>query len=238
MKHRDLTLRLVILCLLFLGMISVSLNFSQLERNRDLEFDIEIEGQKYAAEVDRALYAEAARDELKKEVAELREDMDRLAALQEIAPFVEPDYLALVVDKLVPATPFDSPFKITARWGEGPGYNGGYRTSHAGTDIVPEGSSRVRPTWDGVVEEISIDRFLGKYIIVDHGDGVRTRYAHLDTIFNTALPGQRVTTETVIGVMGSTGYSDAAHLHLELLIFAGDNWHDVDIYSFLKRSAS
>lgn len=54
----------------------------------------------------------------------------------------------------------------------------------------------------------------GNHVVIDHGDNVFTRYAHL-TKANSAI-GAQVTAGTVIGLSGSTGLSDGPHLHFEL----------------------
>ncbi|WP_020666905.1 M23 family metallopeptidase [Amycolatopsis nigrescens] len=53
----------------------------------------------------------------------------------------------------------------------------------------------------------------GKYIVIDHGSGWTTLYAHLNS-FNTSV-GASVTTSSIIGKVGSTGGSTGPHLHYE-----------------------
>ena len=54
----------------------------------------------------------------------------------------------------------------------------------------------------------------GNHVVIDHGDGVFTRYAHLTKA--TRANGDRVSAGMVIGLSGSTGLSDGPHLHFEL----------------------
>ena len=62
----------------------------------------------------------------------------------------------------------------------------------------------------------------GNYVVVNHGDGVLTYYAHLSNI--TVSPGQSVKQGQVIGQAGNTGYSFGAHLHFGLMI--NGSWVD------------
>ena len=173
--------------------------------------------------------------ELNTEIGNLMKEMDKIASLQ-LVGFTSPIEMENIIKTLPLSSPFDSPFKVTARFGEGPGFGGAYRTSHQGTDLVPSGSWYVRSMWPGVVTDIGIDRYFGKYIVVQHTDTIRTRYHHLEKIYNTALPESVVDHDTKIGVMGATGYADGAHLHVELQVYNGEQWVSVDIYPFLDRS--
>ena len=55
----------------------------------------------------------------------------------------------------------------------------------------------------------------GKWVQIVHGDGTRTRYAHLDTMVRAPGQTMSVSQGTVIGTVGSTGGSEAPHLHYE-----------------------
>ncbi len=54
----------------------------------------------------------------------------------------------------------------------------------------------------------------GNHVIIDHGNGFTTLYAHLTSIFVT--PGMTISKGQEIGTMGSTGNSTGPHLHLEI----------------------
>ena len=58
------------------------------------------------------------------------------------------------------------------------------------------------------------DGGYGNYIVIDHGDGLRSLYAHLSQF--VAGAGQFVSRGQLIGRIGSTGYSTGPHLHFEV----------------------
>ncbi len=91
----------------------------------------------------------------------------------------------------------------------------GYKRMHRGIDIANHTGTPVIATADGKVVEVKTDRGMGKYIVVDHGYGFRTRYGHLNK--TQVKRGQKVQRGDVIGLMGSTGYSTGPHLHYEVL---------------------
>ncbi|MGD8894734.1 MAG: M23 family metallopeptidase [Acidobacteriota bacterium] len=87
---------------------------------------------------------------------------------------------------------------------------------HPGIDIsTPRGTRVVAPA-DGVVTFRGKRGAYGNALVVDHGYGIVTRFAHLDG-FN-ARPGQRVRRGDVIGFVGNTGRSTAPHLHYEVWV--------------------
>jgi len=77
----------------------------------------------------------------------------------------------------------------------------------AGTPIVASDSGYVVKTgWS--------EYGYGKYVVIDHGNGFQTLYAHLSVIL--VEPGQSVAKGQKIGLMGSTGWSTGPHLHFEI----------------------
>lgn len=92
-----------------------------------------------------------------------------------------------------------------------------YKTSrmHWGIDFTAETGSNVYATGNGVVKEIEEKRWgYGKSVIIDHGFGYTTRYAHLSG-FN-CKKGDKIVRGQIIGYVGSTGKSTAPHLHYEV----------------------
>ena len=87
---------------------------------------------------------------------------------------------------------------------------------HSGMDFTAPTGTDVYATGDGVVSTVkSARRELGNHIIIDHGFGYQSVYAHLDG-FNVRV-GQKVKRGDVIGFVGNTGLSTAPHLHYEVL---------------------
>ena len=99
---------------------------------------------------------------------------------------------------------------------------------HAGMDFTAPSGTDVYVSGDGTVASvISSKRGLGNHIIINHGYGYTSIYAHLDR-FNVKA-GQRVKRGDVIGFVGSTGMSLAPHLHYEIKL-NGTNVDPVNYY--------
>lgn len=87
--------------------------------------------------------------------------------------------------------------------------------AHNGIDIGAPTGTRVNATADGVVRVPAFDSDgYGNWIEIDHGNGYKTRYAHLSEV--NVRDGERVTANQKIGEVGSTGDSTGAHLHYEV----------------------
>jgi len=85
---------------------------------------------------------------------------------------------------------------------------------HPGQDFAGAYRTPVHVTASGVVAFTGQRTGYGNTVEVDHGHGLRTRYAHLAAIM--VRPGQTVTVGQQIGAMGSTGRSTGVHLHYEV----------------------
>ena len=85
---------------------------------------------------------------------------------------------------------------------------------HVGLDIAVPVGSYVRSTGAGVVLEAAQDREYGRYVKVEHDEGLTALYAHNSWTF--VVPGDSVETGEVIALSGNTGRSTAPHLHLEI----------------------
>lgn len=107
-------------------------------------------------------------------------------------------------------------YRITSQYGKRSDPITGVWSNHGGTDIAaPYGSSIVAAN-DGVVIFAGWHYSYGNYIIIDHGGGISTVYAHNSKLLVTA--GQAVVRGETISKAGSTGYSTGNHLHFEVRI--------------------
>jgi len=93
-----------------------------------------------------------------------------------------------------------------------------YQPIHTGIDISSgqrSGVTPIKPFRAGTVIDVVHSRSgLGNHVVVDHGNGLTSVYAHLHSI--SAQVGQQVDTASVLGHEGSTGVSTGTHLHLEI----------------------
>ena len=90
------------------------------------------------------------------------------------------------------------------------------RRMHYGVDFSAPRGTPIYSTGDGVVKKVKTNYGgYGKEIIIDHGYGYVTRYAHLSE-FNVKR-GQKIKRGECIGYIGSTGKSTAPHLHYEVI---------------------
>lgn len=87
---------------------------------------------------------------------------------------------------------------------------------HAAIDIADKTGTAIYAADAGTIEYIGWGTGYGNQIVVDHGGGKKTRYAHLSA-FNVKS-GNKVAKGETIGAMGSTGWSTGPHLHFEVII--------------------
>lgn len=86
---------------------------------------------------------------------------------------------------------------------------------HPGIDIAVASGSYVRASGGGEVVEAAVDSIYGRSVLIDHGDGLWSRYGH--ALYLVVSRGQKVRRGEVIALSGSTGKSTAPHLHFEIL---------------------
>jgi len=91
----------------------------------------------------------------------------------------------------------------------------GKRSYHDGVDIAATHGNGVYAYSNGRVVSAGYNGGYGNNIVVDHGNGLKTRYAHLSVI--SVKAGQKVETGQRIGSVGSTGTSTGSHLHFEVI---------------------
>lgn len=87
---------------------------------------------------------------------------------------------------------------------------------HTGTDIGAQSGAPVTAAASGKVSFAGVNGGYGNCIILEHGDGISTLYAHLSSI--NVSSGESVAQGALIGRVGSTGNSTGPHLHFEIII--------------------
>ena len=90
---------------------------------------------------------------------------------------------------------------------------------HKGLDLHAANGGPIFAGGDGIVIERKYRDDYGNMLLIDHGNGVYTRYAHLSSFANDAIVGAHVAAGQQIGLMGNTAsYQIPVHLHYELLL--------------------
>jgi murein DD-endopeptidase MepM/ murein hydrolase activator NlpD len=85
---------------------------------------------------------------------------------------------------------------------------------HAGVDISAPSGTAVKASADGVVAGAEWAGAYGRLVVLDHGSGIQTYYAHLSRM--DVVAGQWVRRGSVVGRVGATGRVTSAHLHYEV----------------------
>ncbi len=129
---------------------------------------------------------------------------------------------------------FTMPISAKFRWSSPYGYRAdpftGVKTFHTGTDMACPTGTPIQAAMSGRVMKVgNMHRIYGNYVIIDHGNGYQTLYAHMSKAL--VAKGQWVSQGTRIGLVGSTGYSTGPHLHFTVY----KNGKLVDPMSILKR---
>jgi murein DD-endopeptidase MepM/ murein hydrolase activator NlpD len=121
---------------------------------------------------------------------------------------------------------------LTASYGHRSDPFTGERGFHAGLDIAVDKGQPVFATADGTVRSAAWAGHYGNMVVIDHGFGIVTRYAHLQA-FRVKL-GATVKRGDVIGLAGSTGRSTGVHVHYEVLA----NGQQLNPFRFLLERLS
>ena len=100
---------------------------------------------------------------------------------------------------------------------------------HTGVDLACPTGTPINATMSGKIVKTGWTNIFGNYVIINHGNGYQTLYAHMSKIL--CRTGQSVSQGTRIGLVGSTGYSTGPHLHFTVY----KNGRLVDPLSLIKR---
>lgn len=97
------------------------------------------------------------------------------------------------------------------------GFGPRYGRPHKGIDLYSNPPGLVYSAAPGIVREVGTASGFGRQVVIDHGRGVFTRYAHLSSYAPGIRPGSRIGFGVAIGRIGASGNATAPHLHYEVL---------------------
>jgi len=164
----------------------------------------------------------------KEEVLEETADMDYAGSL-ELSDLIEElqkarqdvkeisEYLQAEKDVYV-STPRGYPvsgYRITSDYGRRPDPIDGKMKFHSGYDLACAQGTQIKATADGIVSHSGMTAGSGNVVVLEHGMGFSTIYAHNKS--NAVKVGDKVRRGDVIGYVGSTGRSTGPHVHYEVL---------------------
>ena len=121
---------------------------------------------------------------------------------------------------------------VTSQYGTRSDPFNGKRARHKGMDLASRTGNKIKVKAKGKVTRAEFAGGYGNLVVVDHGNGFQTKYAHMHKIY--VKKGQYVEYDDTLGEVGSTGRSTGPHLHYEVL-YMGKN---VDPMPFLKAKIS
>lgn len=140
--------------------------------------------------------------------------------------------MANCIPAICPIVPDRNISRISSRYGYRHHPVLGYSRLHRGIDFSMDPGNPVYATGDAVVKSVKIEiRGYGRQVLLDHGFGYETRYAHLKKILVTE--GMRVKRGEQIATTGNSGLTSGPHLHYEVLYKGRNvnpaNYFDKDI---------
>ena len=106
---------------------------------------------------------------------------------------------------------------VTMPYGDATNPFSGKQEKHAGIDLAKEEGTPVVAPWGGKVRNATADGDRGNAVVIDHGNGLETRFHHLGEM--NVTPGQTIAKGDKIGTVGSTGKSTGPHVHFEVRDF-------------------
>ena len=124
--------------------------------------------------------------------------------------------MASCIPAIPPVVPDRSIYRLSSSFGYRKDPFTGRTKRHTGVDFALKPGNPVYATGAGVVESVKFEFFgYGNSVLIDHGFGYKTRYAHLKSI--GVVEGMKVKRGECIGISGNSGRSSGPHLHYEVL---------------------
>lgn len=135
--------------------------------------------------------------------------------------------------KIMASLPLAEPmadYRVMSPFGRRKDPINGRRAMHEGIDLGGDRGARIRATQAGTVIHAGREGAYGISVVIDHGMGITTRYAHLKTA--SVRRGQKVRQGQPLGIIGSTGRSTGRHLHYEVRL----DDRPIDPHPFLEAA--
>lgn len=124
--------------------------------------------------------------------------------------------MASCIPAIPPIVPDRGIYRVSSSFGYRSDPFTGRSKRHSGVDFALKPGNNVYATGDGVVEKVKFEFFgYGNQVLIDHGFGYKTRYAHLKSI--NVVEGMKVKRGECIGESGNSGRSSGPHLHYEVI---------------------
>lgn len=124
--------------------------------------------------------------------------------------------MASCIPAIPPVVPDTRIYRLSSRFGYRKDPFTGRTKSHTGVDFAMKPSNPIYATGDGIVTNVKFELFgYGNQVVIDHGFGYKTRYAHMKTI--GVVEGMKVKRGECIGLSGNSGRSSGPHLHYEVI---------------------
>ena len=124
--------------------------------------------------------------------------------------------MASCIPAIPPVVPDKKIYRLSSSFGYRKDPFTGRSKRHTGVDFALKPGNPVYSTGDGVVESVKFEFFgYGNSVLIDHGFGYKTRYAHLKSV--GVVEGMKVKRGECIGESGNSGRSSGPHLHYEVL---------------------
>ena len=124
--------------------------------------------------------------------------------------------MASCIPAIPPMLPDKDKYHLTSPFGYRSDPMRSHAAMHTGVDFAMKPGNNVYATGDGVISEIQHELFgYGNWVVIDHGFGYKTRYAHMKVI--TVAQGMKVKSGECIGESGNSGKSTGPHLHYEVI---------------------
>ena len=124
--------------------------------------------------------------------------------------------MASCVPAIPPVVPDRRVYRLSSSFGYRADPFTGRTRKHSGVDFALKPGNPVYATGDGVVEKVRFEFFgYGNSVLINHGFGYKTRYAHLKSI--GVMEGMKVKRGECIGESGNSGRSSGPHLHYEVI---------------------